>query len=104
MTTTTQFDVPAPFGFSLSAAAEFYAGFAPMGGAAQLQERGLQLAVRLDGTFEAVSATLWQRGDRVFVEAVGTADQSRLIKQLSRMLGLDADGRAWAAVGERDEV
>jgi DNA-3-methyladenine glycosylase II len=75
-----------------------------MGGAAQLQERGLQLGVRLDGTFEAVSATLWQRGTKVFVEAIGTTDQKTLLGQLSRMLGLDADGRAWAAVGERDEV
>lgn len=104
MTISTSFDLEAPFGFSLSAAAEFYAGFAPMGGAAQLQERGLQLGLRLDETFDAVSVTLWQRGARVFAEAVGTADQPRLAKQLSRMLGLDADGRAWAAVGERDEV
>ncbi|MBL8916851.1 MAG: DNA-3-methyladenine glycosylase 2 family protein [Archangium sp.] len=104
--TTNRFstELQAPFGFSLSAAAEFYAGFAPMGGAAQLQDKGLQLGVRLDGTFEPVSATLSQKGSRILVEAEGTTDQPRLIKQLSRMLGLDADGRAWAAVGERDDV
>lgn len=102
--TNTVFELEAPFGFSLSAVAEFYAGFAPMGGAAQLQERGLQLGVRLDGTFDAVSATLWQRGQTIHVEAIGTTDQRALTKQLSRMMGLDADGRAWAAVGERDEV
>jgi len=101
---TIHFELQAPFGFSLAAAADFYAGFAPMGGAAQQRERKLQLAFRLDGTFEAVSATLKQQGSSINVELLGTKDVARVTKQLSRMLGLDVDGRAWAAVGERDPI
>ena len=98
------FELEAPFGFSLAAAADFYAGFAPMGGAARQLERKLQLALRLDGTFEAVAATLSQEGSRLVVEVEGTTDRARRTPQLTRMLGLDADGKAWAAVGEADPV
>ena len=98
------FELEAPFGFSLAAAADFYAGFAPMGGAAQQLERKLRLAFRLDGTFEAVAATLSQHGSRLQLEVEGTDDVARVTRQLARMLGLDADGRAWAAVGEADPV
>lgn len=101
---TTSIELEAPFGFSLSAAAEFYAGFAPMGGAARKLEQRLQLVMRLDGTFEAVSATLTQRGAWLSVEVEGTGDVPRLSQQLRRMLGLGVDGRAWAAVGEADPV
>jgi DNA-3-methyladenine glycosylase II len=97
-------ELAAPYGFSLAAAADFYAGFEPMGGAAQQHERTLQLAFRLDATFEAVSARLKQQGASLHLELVGTNDVARATKQLSRMLGLDADGHAWAAVGERDPV
>lgn len=102
--TTSTFDVTAPFGFRLSAAAEFYAGFAPMGGAAELSGGALHLALLLDETFEPVSARLTQKGDRIEVRAEGTSDAPRLTRQLGRMLGLDADGREWARVGERDPV
>lgn len=101
---TIHFELEAPFAFSLAAAADFYAGFTPMGGAARQVERKLQLALRLDGTFEAVAATLSQAGSRLNVEVEGTKDTGRLTKQLTRMLGLDADGKAWAAVGEADPV
>ena len=98
------FELEAPYGFSLAAAADFYAGFAPMGGTARQAERRLQLAFRLDHTFEAVSATLSQQGSALRVEFEGTTNVARLSLQLTRMLGLDVDGRAWAAVGERDPV
>lgn len=100
----TSIELEAPFGFSLSAAADFYAGFAPMGGAARQLEQRLQLALRLDGTFEAVLATLTQRGSSLKVDLEGTKDVPRLTRQLSRMLGLDVDGRVWARVGELDPV
>lgn len=102
--TKHSFELEAPFGFSLAAAADFYAGFAPMGGAARQAGARLQLALRLDETFEAVVATLLQDGARVRVEVEGTARVDLLTAQLTRMLGLDADGRAWAAVGEVDPV
>lgn len=101
---TAPFELEAPYGFSLSAAADFYAGFAPMGGVARQVERRLELALRLDGTFEAVAATLSQQGARIRVEVEGTREVARLGRQLTRMLGLDVDGRAWAAVGEADPV
>lgn len=96
------FQLEAPFGFSLSQATDFYAGFAPMGGAAQQRARKLQLAFRLDDSFEAVSATLQQVGTRLDVELEGTKDVALVSRQLSRMLGLSADGRAWAAIGQAD--
>ena len=101
---TIHLELVAPYGFSLSAAADFYAGFTPMGGAARQLEQRLQLAMRLDGTFEAVATTLSQRGAQLHVEVEGTEDLTRVSKQLTRMLGLDVDGRAWAAVGEVDPV
>ncbi|MDP3156891.1 MAG: hypothetical protein Q8N23_29745 [Archangium sp.] len=101
---TTHFELEAPFGYSLSAAADFYAGFAPMGGAALQRERNLQLAFRLDHSFEAVSATLSQHDTRLSVEVEGTANHPAVTAQLTRMLGLDVDGKAWAAIGEVDPV
>ena len=102
--TNHHFELEAPFGYSLAAAADFYAGFAPMGGAARRLEGKLQLALRLDETFEAVVATLRQHGRKLCVEIEGTKDVARLTAQLTRMLGLDADGSAWAAIGEKDPV
>ncbi len=101
---TTHTELEAPFGFTLSAAAEFYAGFTPMGGAARSLGDRLQLAMRLDGTFEAVSAKLTQQGSRLLIELEGTDDVARASAQLTRMLGLDADGHAWARVGVVDPV
>jgi len=97
-------ELEAPFGYSLAAAADFYAGFTPMGGAAQRRDRNLTLAFRLDATFDAVAATLSQHGSKLRLELEGTQDLARVKTQLARMLGLDVDGRAWAAVGEKDPV
>jgi hypothetical protein len=59
----------APFGFSLAAAAEFYAGFAPMGGAARQSNGTLELAFLADRTFELVR----HRGQVVLEHVVGIA-------------------------------
>lgn len=101
---TIHFELTAPFSYSLAAAADFYAGFTPMGGAARQLERTLQLAFRLDQSFEAVSATLTQQGASLSVEVEGTKHHQAVSAQLTRMLGLDVDGKAWAAVGEVDPV
>ena len=90
--------VEAPFGFSLAAAAEFYAGFAPMGGAAQKTEETLQLAFLLDRTFEPVLVTLRQDGTRLELDIEGTENVRAVRAQLGRMLGLDVDGHEWASV------
>lgn len=100
---TDTIELEAPSGFSLSAAADFYAGFEPMGGAARRHESRLELAFLLDGTFEPVGAVLTQQAKRIRIEVEGTRAADVVRGQLSRMLGLDADGGAWAAVGQRDE-
>jgi DNA-3-methyladenine glycosylase II len=64
----------------------------------------LTLAFRLDGTFEAVGVALRESGSAIRVECVGTEDAVSVSRQVGRMLGLDADGDAWRAVGERDPV
>jgi DNA-3-methyladenine glycosylase II len=103
MTTTTTFEIEAPFGFHLSAAAEFYAGFTPMGGAAEGRGGRLTLGLLLDGTFEPACVTLTQSGRQVHGVMEG-GDVARATGQLSRMLGLGVDGRAWAKVGQVDPV
>jgi DNA-3-methyladenine glycosylase II len=104
MTLTTTFEFEAPYRFLLSAAAEFYAGFTPMGGAAQAGGGRLKLGLLLDGSFTPVCVTLTQTGTRLQALLDGSDDVARVRSQLGRMLGLDADGRAWAQVGERDPV
>lgn len=78
--------------------------FEGAGCAARQLEQKLQLAFRLDHSFEAISATLSQQGARLSVEVVGTKHRQAVTAQLTRMLGLDGDGKAWAAIGEVDPV
>lgn len=102
MNHTIEFD--APFGFSLAAAADFYAGFEPMGGAAGLRAGRLVLAFLLDRTFEPVGATLTQREGTLRLEVEGTNDVPAVRRQVTRMLGLEADGRAWTDLGRKDPL
>lgn len=96
---TTTIELQAPFGFSLAAAADFYAGFTPMGGAAERRAQSLRLAFLLDGSFAAVCVELTQRGDRLVGAVEGDADAPVVNAQLTRMLGLDVDGHAWSRLG-----
>ncbi len=93
-----------PHGFSLAAAAQFYAGFTPGSGMAMASPGGLTLAFRLDESFEAVAVELEQAGDRVLGELSGSQDAARATKQVERMLGLDVDGDQWLGIGRRDPV
>lgn len=93
----TTFQLEAPFGFALSAAAEFYAGFTPMGGAAAKRDQSLELSFLTDETFEAVRVTLTQHERRIVV----TGATENVGRQLTRMLGLDVDGHAWLELGKR---
>ncbi len=99
-----------PAGFQLAAAAEFYAGFTPGSGMATSPRGGstdpheLTLAFLLDGTFAPVVVALREAEDGIVCEVAGEAAPAVLRAQLERMLGLDVDGAAWAAVGERDPV
>jgi 3-methyladenine DNA glycosylase/8-oxoguanine DNA glycosylase len=93
-----------PLGFRLAAAQEFYATFTPGSGMAAARLDELTLAFRLDGTFAPVVVALRESGDALRVETSGDADQGVVAKQVGRILGLDADGEAWLALGERDLV
>lgn len=97
-----RFDKPA--GFSLQAAADFYAGFVPGSGMAVAETERLTLAFRLDHSFDAVAVQLRETQDLVLAEVAGTDDAERVAQQVSRMLGLDVDGDAWLEVGRRDTV
>lgn len=100
------FELEAPFGFSLSAASDFYAGFAPMGGVAHREGATLELTQLLEDTWDAVQLKLVQHGRRLSVTATTNARvfalEARVTTQLRRMLGLGVDGRAWLAAGDAD--
>lgn len=93
-----------PRGFSLQAAADFYAGFVPGSGMAVAATDRLTLAFRLDHSFEAVAVQLRETRGAVVADVAGTHDAERVAKQVARMLGLDADADAWLEVGRRDPV
>lgn len=93
-----------PVGFSLQAAADFYAGFVPGSGMAVAATDRLTLAFRLDHSFEAVAVQLRETEHSLIADVVGTRDAERVAKQVARMLGLHADGDAWLEVGRRDPV
>ena len=97
--------IPRPTGFRLAAALEFYAGFTPGCGmaAAGASEGELTLAFSLDVSYAPVAVTIREVGDDLVVDHTA-ADATVLRRQLARMLGLDVDGAAWRAVGERDPV
>jgi len=98
------FSLKKPFGFRLSAASDYYANFTPGSGMAAAALDRLTLAFRLDGTFAPVAVALHERKDDLLVELAGNADQGAVSKQLARILGFDADARAWFELGESDLV
>lgn len=94
-----------PLGFRLAAATDFYAGFTPGSGMAAAATDGeLVLAFGLDGTYAPVAVALREDDDSIAAECEGRVEPLVLRAQLARMLGLDADGAAWRAIGERDPV
>jgi DNA-3-methyladenine glycosylase II len=98
------FSLQKPPGFRLSAASEYYANFPPGSGMAAAGLERLTLAFRLDGTFAPVVVALREQHDQLLVELAGNADQGAVARQLGRILGLEADARAWFALGESDLV
>jgi len=96
--------LPNPRGFALRAASDFYAGFVPGSGMAEVSPDRLTLAFLLDKTFEPVAVDLRDDGANLVAEVTGTDDEGAAAKQVSRMLGLDADGDAWLALASRDPV
>ena len=102
--TNLTIELEKPRGFSLRAAADFYAGFTPGSGMAIAATDRLTLAFRLDRTFEAVAVELRETAHSLIAEVVGTGDATLLSAQVARMLGLEADGDAWHEVGRRDPI
>jgi DNA-3-methyladenine glycosylase II len=96
--------VKKPVGFSLAAASAFYESFTPGSGMAAADATRLTLAFRLDGTFEAVAVAFSESADAITLDVAGTSDEARIVRQVTRILGLDADGEAWRDVGRRDPV
>lgn len=65
----------------------------------------LRLGFCLDGTYAPVGVAVRQPApDRVDLEVVGDADPQAVTRQVARVLSLDADAAAFAALGERDPV
>lgn len=62
----------------------------------------MKLAFPLDDTFEIVGATIEEKDGALDVKAVGTADEGRLSRQLSRILAIDHDGVAFSSVLRSD--
>lgn len=93
-----------PAGFSLRASSDFFSGFTPGSGMAVADAQQLTLAFRLDRTFEAVAVGLRESEGKIFADIEGTDDVAAVRKQVSRMLGLEADAKAWAKVGRQDPV
>jgi DNA-3-methyladenine glycosylase II len=92
-----------PAGFSLQAASAFYESFTPGSGMAAADTNGaLTLAFRLDRSFEAVAVGLRETKEGLSIEIAGTKDEDAVVKQVTRILGLDVDGDAW--LGTKDPV
>ncbi|HWZ87925.1 MAG TPA: hypothetical protein VNW92_03720 [Polyangiaceae bacterium] len=96
--------IPKPQGFQLRAASDFYASFTPGSGMAAAAVDQLTLAFRLDRTFEAVVVGLREEAQDLVLEIAGSSDHVGVRKQISRMLGLDANAGQWLSLGERDPV
>jgi DNA-3-methyladenine glycosylase II len=98
--------------FSLAASIRFLEGFTPAayaGPGTPAEDLALELAFPVEGSWQTVGVRVSQEGDQVtavivspkspdpeLVEAVGA--------QVERILSLDVDGSAFAALGERDPV
>jgi DNA-3-methyladenine glycosylase II len=64
----------------------------------------MRLAFVLDDLHQQVGVAVRQDADTVHVELEGTDDVEAVRRQVTRVLSLDHDGRAFAAVGRRDPV
>src|SRR5262249_18235117 len=96
--------LPKPKGFSLAAAAAFYQSFVPGSGMAAADAEPLSFAFRLDGSFAAVGVAIAETEKTLTLAVTGTRARAAVVRQVSRFLGLDADGDAWLDVGRRDPV
>ena len=98
-----QFILRARGPYSLEASARFLEGFAPAAQAPAGSDHTHWAFATDDGTHH-VGVCLRARGDGVALEVIGDADGEAVRVQVERILSLDADGDAFAEVGQRDPV
>src|ERR1700683_5294677 len=98
--------------FSLAASIRFLEGFTPAayaGPDTAAEDVALELAFSVEGSWQTVGVRVSQEGDQVTVAIVSpTSPDPELVEavraQVERILSLDVDGSAFAALGERDPV
>lgn len=102
--TTVELPVRGPF--DLAAGARFLEGFTPAARPdAGARPGTLPLAFPVEGSWAAVGALVRQEERRVTAElSCGRPDVDAAAAQVARILSLDVDGGAFAAVGRRDPV
>ena len=107
MKPTGRFRLEAEGPYSLSASIRFFEGFAPASYGGEDADR-LRMAFVADGLDggERVAGVLVRSdgGSGVTVDTYGEAAPEAVRGQLERILSLDADGRGFPGVGERDPV
>jgi DNA-3-methyladenine glycosylase II len=103
---TIEFTLPLPRGFRLEAARAFFASFVPGSGmaAADAGPDRLTLAFRVDRTFAPAVVSLREGGGVLRARLAGGAERDVVARQLGRILGLEGDAAAWAALGKRDPI
>jgi DNA-3-methyladenine glycosylase II len=94
------FDLPARGPYSLTASARFLEGFAPAA-QAPAESDHTHWAFAADDGVSHVGVCLQARGDGVALEVFGGVGPA-VRDQVRRILSLDGDGIAFAAVGDRD--
>jgi DNA-3-methyladenine glycosylase II len=92
--------------FSLAAAQDFAAGFAPGIGGGGAGTLSIAMSFPLEGTDRSAAVEISQREDGVLVgrSDADAVDLPAITRQAARSLSVDHDGTDWPAVGQRDPV
>jgi DNA-3-methyladenine glycosylase II len=99
----TQFTIAPDGPFSLESASRF--GFGPNTGRRAYADAQLKLAFAVDDfRNHALVSLSQQENGNVTGEIDSDADPEVVVKQVRRILSLNASGTEWAAVGEKDAV
>lgn len=97
----TTVDVAGPW--SLATSKRFWEGFAPAPLTA-VESPDLHTTFLVEGSWQPVSVTVSQQGERARISAGGAGDLEAAARQTCRFLSLDVDARGWPDVGRRDPV
>lgn len=97
--------IPIPDGFSLSESRAFLTGFSPVANSGD--NVAIDLAFALDGDWEPVGVRVTEAGNAIAIEVIANpegAANADIRANVERILSLNHDGSAYAAIGERDPV